>query len=86
MKTYSSPSQIVTLILFNSKLWTGNPHHPIAEAAAVSGDMIIKIGSTDEIMKFANPSTQTIDVDERLILPGFIDCHTHFRRSRTTQY
>ncbi len=78
MKTYSSPPQIANLILFNGKLWTGNPHNPIAEAVAVSGDMIIGVGSTDEIMKFANSSTHAIDVDGRLILPGFIDCHTHF--------
>lgn len=61
------------------KIWTGNEQQPIAEAMAISADTIIAVGSRSDIQQFEGPSTQKIEAPEgQLVVPGFIDTHTHF--------
>lgn len=66
------------LVLLNGTIWTANPDLPWAEAVAVEGEKILQVGSTEEIRKMVGSHTQVIDLGGDLVLPGFIDCHTHF--------
>lgn len=61
------------------KIWTGNPQMEWAEGMAISGDTLAAVGSLSEIEQWIGAGTQKIVTDpENLIVPGFIDCHTHF--------
>ncbi|MDW7739322.1 MAG: imidazolonepropionase [Bacillota bacterium] len=56
---------------------------------AVSGDRIISIGSEKEAAPLIdNEKTEIIDARGKVVLPGFIDCHTHlvFAGSRIEEY
>jgi predicted amidohydrolase YtcJ len=66
------------LVLINGSVWTVNPAQPWAEALAVDGDRILRVGRTTEIRKLAGKKTRVIDLKGALVLPGFIDSHTHF--------
>jgi predicted amidohydrolase YtcJ len=66
------------LILVNGSIWTANPAQPRAEAVAVDGDRILRVGRTAEIKKLAGRRTRVIDLEGAMVLPGFIDNHTHF--------
>lgn len=66
------------LILTNGKIWTVNNAQPLAEAIACIGSRIVAVGSASEIQKWTGPSTQTIDLGGKLVLPGFNDAHVHF--------
>ncbi|MBI3949523.1 MAG: amidohydrolase [Acidobacteria bacterium] len=66
------------LVLFNGKIWTGNPQQPEAEALAVRGEHIIAVGNYDDVRQFISRHTRIIDLRGKLALPGFIDSHTHF--------
>jgi hypothetical protein len=66
------------LILTNGKIWTVNSAQPQAEAVACIGSRIVAVGSAAEIHKWAGPSTQTIDLAGKLMVPGFNDAHVHF--------
>ncbi len=66
------------LVLLNGSVWTVNPGQPWAEAAAVKGEKILGVGSTEEIQKRVGKKTLIIDLNGDLVLPGFIDSHTHF--------
>ncbi len=66
------------LVLLNCNIWTVNPDQPWAEAVAVEGEKILQVGSTEEIKKMVGSHTQVIDFERDLVLPGFIDSHTHF--------
>jgi len=66
------------LIVINSKIWTGKPEQPFAEAMAISGDTILAVGSQKDIEKYKFPDTQILDHPGALIVPGFIDSHLHF--------
>jgi len=66
------------LALINGRIWTGRPSLPWAEAVAITGDRITAVGSSDEIKDHVPSTGEIIGAGGRLILPGFIDCHTHF--------
>src|SRR5439155_11136445 len=53
------------LILTNGKVWTGDN---FAESVVIEGNRIVAIGGR----------TSGIDLRGRLVVPGFIDNHTHF--------
>ena len=66
-------------MVIHGKIWTGNPNQPIAEAMAVKGDSILAVGKKNEIDKWQGDNTAQINAKEgQLIVPGFIDTHTHF--------
>lgn len=48
-----------------------------AEAIAVSGGKIVKLGAASDIMSMATPNTKVIDLQGRTLLPGLIDPHNH---------
>lgn len=66
------------LVLINASVWTGNPRQARAEAVAMRGDNIYKVGTTREIRRLAGAGTAVVDLEGALVLPGFIDSHTHF--------
>jgi len=66
------------LVLLGGRVWTGNPHQPQAEAVALGGGRILAVGSTASVRALIGPRTQVVAVPGRLVLPGFIDNHTHF--------
>ena len=65
-------------IFIRGKIWTGNPGQPWAEAVAFRAGRILAVGTDREIKKTAGSETEVIDLEERLVLPGFIDSHVHF--------
>jgi len=71
-------SHIATTILLNGRVYTLNPRQPWAEAVAISGDKILAVGSVKDMASYRDASTRVIDLDGRLVLPGFTDCHIHF--------
>jgi predicted amidohydrolase YtcJ len=68
----------VDLAIINAKIWTVDENKPTAEAMAISGDKIIAVGTNGEINKIISNQTNIIDARGKLVLPGFIDDHTHF--------
>ena len=47
-------------------------------AVAIKNDLIIDVGITSDLLKKYSKVTKVIDAKNNLIMPGFIDCHTHF--------
>lgn len=71
-----NPESHVDLIVVG-KIWTGNVSQPIAEAMAISADTIVAIGTLSDIEKYE--ASEKIEAPAgQLIVPGFIDTHTHF--------
>src|SRR4051812_15844357 len=65
------------LILHHGKVVTVDARFAVAEAVAVRGTDIASVGSNEEVLKLAGPTTQLVDLQGRLLIPGLIDSHTH---------
>jgi predicted amidohydrolase YtcJ len=75
----SAPSQPpIDLALINGRVWTGESGTSFAEAIAVRGNQIARVGTTAEIKSLINERTEVIDLNGRLVAPGFNDAHIHF--------
>jgi predicted amidohydrolase YtcJ len=66
------------MILINGKIFTGLDEKPRFQAVAVKDGKIIAVGKNEEIAEYIGPSTQVLDVEGKLVIPGFIDAHCHF--------
>ncbi|MDN5863909.1 MAG: amidohydrolase family protein [Gammaproteobacteria bacterium] len=66
------------LVLYDASIVTLNEAQPKAQAMAIEGERIVAVGSNGEIKPYIGPSTQAIDLDGMLVIPGFIDSHAHF--------
>ncbi|MFQ5503634.1 MAG: amidohydrolase [Planctomycetota bacterium] len=66
------------LVLQNGKIVTVDAKHGTVEALAVRGDRILAVGSNEEIQGYVDASTERIDLEGKLAIPGFIEGHGHF--------
>jgi predicted amidohydrolase YtcJ len=66
------------LILHNGRFHTLDKKYPFATAVAVAGKKISALGNDKEILSLAGPYTKKVDLEKKLVLPGFIDTHFHF--------
>ena len=62
----------------NGKIYTVDEKQPIADAVVTGGNKILFVGKREDARQFISKTTEIIDLDGKLMLPGFIDNHTHF--------
>lgn len=65
------------LILTNGVVYTVDVERSCHEAVAVGGGRILALGTSAAVAALAGPRTQVVDLDGRLVLPGFVDSHMH---------
>lgn len=65
------------LILFNGKIYTLDKNNTKAEAIAIKDNKIEDIGTNEEILKLKCKDTVMVDIEGKMIVPGFIDSHMH---------
>jgi len=78
MQSIQDPSRIADIVFINGKIWTVDESNPEAQAVAVADGKILFVGSNERAKGFVGPQTEIVDLKGRLMLPGFIDNHTHF--------
>ena len=73
-----TPVWAAGLVLTNGKILTLDKAHPRAEAVAIEGNRIVAVGSSGDIAKYIEKGvTRVIDLQGKLVLPGFNDAHAH---------
>jgi predicted amidohydrolase YtcJ len=76
-----APAQAPDAVLVNGKIVTVDVRFTIAQALAIRGQRIVKVGTTAEIEALKGPQTRTIDLAGRTVIPGLIDNHAHWVRA-----
>jgi predicted amidohydrolase YtcJ len=66
------------LVLTGGKVVTVDENVPDGEAIAITGYTITAVGSSREIDAYIGDDTEVIDLDGRLVIPGFIEGHGHY--------
>ncbi len=69
---------VADIILYNGNIQTQNDDQPMARAVAISGNQILSLGSDKDVLQLSGKNTNVLDLNKRLVLPGFIDTHFHF--------
>ncbi len=65
------------LAFVNGPVFTANASRSFVRGVAVIGDRIVAVGSESEISEHIGPGTEVVDLDGRLLTPGFQDSHVH---------
>ena len=65
------------LILLNAKIYTVDSTQPWASAVAIENGQITYVGDDQGAKKLVDENTQTINLNGKMILPGFHDIHVH---------
>jgi len=67
------------LVIKNAKIITINNENPRAEAVAMKGEFILAVTSNKKIEQYIEDgTTEVIDAEGRLVIPGLNDAHIHF--------
>ena len=67
----------VDTILHNGKVITIDADLSIVSAVAINGTDIVAVGG-EELLQ-THKSSNTVDLDGKVLMPGFVDSHTHLR-------
>jgi predicted amidohydrolase YtcJ len=73
-----SPGGRAADLVAYGRVWTGDSAQPWAEAVAVEGDRIVAVGDSGSIASRVGPKTRVLGGASSMVLPGFMDGHTHF--------
>ena len=67
----------VDLIVINGRVYTAAGDGALAEAVAVRGNKVLRVGATREMLRLRRAQTIVIDAKGGAVVPGFNDAHTH---------
>jgi predicted amidohydrolase YtcJ len=65
------------IIVAHADVFTGDPSRPRAQAVAIEDGRFVAVGSDQEVLALASPSTRIIDARGRLVTPGLVEAHVH---------
>jgi predicted amidohydrolase YtcJ len=68
------------LILHSGRIYKVDARRSWAEAVAVKDGRIIAVGADKVVRKLRGNTTELIDLDGRMVMPGLIDVHNHHTR------
>ena len=69
---------VADLLLVNADVVTVDEALPRAEAVAIRGDLILDVGTSEEMSKHRGEHTEIIDLQGQMVIPGFIEGHGHY--------
>jgi predicted amidohydrolase YtcJ len=81
-----SCAQSADIILINGKIFTSDTGNLYVQALAIKGNRILATGENASIQKLATAKTKTIDLQGRVVVPGFNQAHEHFGFPVTPSY
>ena len=66
------------IAILSSKIFTGNPDQPRAEALGIEGDRITVVGTNEAVRKGISSRTRVFEFPDGVVTPGLVDAHCHF--------
>ena len=64
-------------IYLNGEIYTVNADQPWAQAVAIAGGEIVYVGENDGAQSLVDKKTNVVDLEGKMMLPGFHDTHIH---------
>ncbi len=73
----SATAETADFVFTNGAVYTIDSRNPEAQAIAVSGKHIAYVGNNDGAQAFIGDKTKVTDLKGQMLLPGFVEAHTH---------
>jgi predicted amidohydrolase YtcJ len=73
----STDSKSADIVFRNGYIFTVDSSNSKAEALAIKDGKFVFVGDSKGVRNYIGDKTKVIDLERRLILPGFIDSHAH---------
>ncbi|MBR1177166.1 amidohydrolase [Bradyrhizobium sp. KB893862 SZCCT0404] len=73
----ASLAEPADLVLKNAAVYTLRANKPWATAVAVTRGVIVEVGDDKDVAALVGPSTQVVDLNGRMVVPGINDVHVH---------
>ena len=71
------PTAATETAYVNGRIYTQDPDLPWAESFVTRGDRIVFVGTTEDALQYADGDARSVDLQNRFVMPGVIDAHTH---------
>jgi predicted amidohydrolase YtcJ len=65
------------IIITNARIVTMNVAQPFAEAMAIAGNRIVRVGSGEDVMALKSAGTRCYDNRGNTVIPGIVESHVH---------
>ena len=75
--TATNAAPAADLVMINGGIYTVDAERSWAEAVAIRDGVIVAVGNNADIRALTGSGTRTMDLDGRMVLPGFHDAHVH---------
>ena len=66
------------IAILNSRIYTGDPAKPWAEALHIKDGRIAAVGGNADVKATSGKGAQVFELPGRLVVPGIVDAHLHF--------
>ncbi len=73
-------------VFVSGAVYTADESHSWAEAVAINGGEIVFVGSDEDAEAFIGANTNVVDLDGKMLMPGFHDGHSHIRYGGTATF
>ncbi len=72
-----NPGITADIVLWNGNIVTMDPALPHAQAVAISGNHIVRVGTDKDVKPLIGKKTRIVDLEQKTVIPGLIDAHVH---------
>ncbi|HEX2207735.1 MAG TPA: amidohydrolase [Longimicrobium sp.] len=66
------------MVFVGGRVFLADSANTLVQALAVRDGRVLAVGTDAEVRRLAGPRTQVVDLNGRLVTPGFNDAHIHF--------
>ncbi|XP_060179177.1 protein LONG AFTER FAR-RED 3 isoform X8 [Lycium barbarum] len=70
--------EVADLLVTNGTIYTSDETLPFADSMAIRNGRILRVGNYSSIKKLERTWTKELNLDGKIVVPGFIDSHVHF--------
>ena len=74
-------AEVAEVLYWGGEIVTMDDNNPTAEALAVQSGKIIAVGTKVDVMRLKGDTTKLINLEGKVLLPAFIDAHSHYINS-----
>ena len=69
--------EVADTVYLNGRIYTVDADQQWAEALAIKGGVLIKVGASEEMEAITGNNTTVVDLEGKFVMPGIVDDHIH---------